>query len=192
MEDQGNMPVQPRESCFTVDEYHQLVERGLLSEDSPVELIEGEVVRMSPIGSRHAGVVKRSSTYLHRLLADIVIVSVQDPIRLSDVSEPQPDIALLRPREDFYSNSHPGPGDVLVVIEVADESLRFDRTVKLPLYARARIPQVWLINLRKNVVEIHSEPKDGRYQKSVSRLRGDGLVIPELPDFSLKVEDLLG
>jgi len=140
------MPVQPRENCFSVDEYHQLVERGFLSEDSPVELIEGEVVKMSPIGSRHAGIVNRSSTYFNRVLSDIVVVSVQNPIRLNDVSEPQPDIALLRPREDFYSNSHPEPRDVLVVIEVADESLR-DRTVKLPLYARARIPQVWLIDL---------------------------------------------
>ena len=186
------MPVQPRENCFTVDEYHQLVERGFLSEDSPVELIEGEVVRMSPIGSRHAGIVNRSSTYLNRVLSDIVVVSVQNPIRLSDVSEPQPDIALLRPREDFYSNSHPEPRDVLVVIEVADESLRFDRTVKLPLYARARIAQVWLIDLRNNVVEIHSKPRSGRYQKHVSLKRGDGLVLPELADFSFKVEDLLG
>ncbi|HKA22520.1 MAG TPA: Uma2 family endonuclease [Blastocatellia bacterium] len=186
------MPVQPRENCFTVDEYHQLVERGFLSEDSPVELIEGEVVRMSPIGSRHAGVVNRSTMYLNRLLADVVVVSVQNPIRLSDVSEPQPDISLLRPREDFYSDSHPGPGDVLVVIEVADESLRFDRKVKLPLYARAGIPQVWLIDLQKNVVEIHSKPRSGRYQMSVSLKRGDGLVIPELADFSFKVENLLG
>jgi Uma2 family endonuclease len=186
------MPVQPRENCFTVDEYHQLVERGLLSEDSQVELIDGEIVRMSPIGSRHAGAVNRSTMYLNRLLADLVIVSVQNPIRLSDVSEPQPDIALLRPREDFYSNSHPGPDDVLVVIEVADESLRFDRTVKIPLYARARIPQVWLIDLQKNVVEIHSKPRRGTYQKLVRLKRGDGLVIPELADFSFNVEDLLG
>jgi len=186
------MPVQPRENCFSVEEYHQLVERGFLSEDSAVELIEGEVVRMSPIGSRHAGIVNRSSTYLNRVLGDVVVVSVQNPIHLSDVSEPQPDIALLRPRDDFYSNSHPGPGDILVVIEVADESLRFDRTVKLPLYARARIPQVWLIDLQKNVVEIHSKPKSGRYQKNVSLKRGDGLVIPELADFSFKVYDLLG
>ena len=186
------MPVQPRENCFSVEEYHQLVERGFLTEDSPVELIEGEVVRMSPIGSRHAGTVKRSSTHLSRHLADIAIVSVQDPIRLSDFSEPEPDIALLRPRKDFYSNSHPGPRDVLVVIEVADESLRFDRTVKLPLYARARIPQVWLIDLRKNVIEIHSKPRGGQYQQSVGLRRGDVLMIHELADFSFRVEDFLG
>jgi len=186
------MPVQPRENCFSVEQYHQLAERGLLTEDSPVELIEGEVVRMSPIASRHAGIVNRSSTYLNRMLSDIVLVSVQNPIRLSHFSEPEPDIALLRPRKDFYSNSPPGPGDVLVVIEVADESLRFDRTVKLPLYARARIPQVWLIDLQNNVVEIHSRPSDNQYEKSISLKRGEGLVIPELADFSFRVEDFLG
>ena len=186
------MPVQPRENCFTVDEYHQLVERGFLSEDSPVELIEGEVVKMSPIGSRHAGIVNRSSAYLHRVLRDIVVVSVQNPIRLNDFSEPQPDIALLRPRKDFYSTSHPKPTDVLVVIEVADESLGFDRTVKLPLYARARIPQVWLIDLQNDAIEIHSKPRSDGYQKNVRLKRGDSIAIPELADFSFKVEDLLG
>ena len=186
------MPVQSRENCFSVEQYHQLVERGLLTEDSPVELIEGEVVPMSPIGSRHAGIVNRSSTYLNRMLSDIVLVSVQNPIRLSHVSEPQPDIALLRPRKDFYSHSHPGPEDVLVVIEVADESLRFDRTVKLPLYARARVQQVWLIDLQNNLVEIHSKPRGSRYQKIVSLNMGERLMIPELAGFSFRVEDFLG
>jgi putative restriction endonuclease len=184
------MPVPPRENCFTVDEYHQLVERGFLFEDSPVELIEGEVVRMSPIGSRHAGTVKRSSAFLNRILAGRVIVSVQDPIRLSDISEPEPDIALLRPREDFYSTSHPEPRDVLLVIEIADVSLRFDRAVKLPLYARARIPQAWLVDLQKNVIEIHSEPKRGRYQKMQSTSEAIVLAIVLLsrrsPIFTVK------
>jgi Uma2 family endonuclease len=186
------MAVQADGNSFTVDEYHRLVERGYLSEDSPVELIDGEILRMSPIGSRHAGTVNRTSKYLNRTLQNVVIVSVQNPIRLSDISEPQPDIALLRPRDDFYSNSHPGPGDVFVVIEVADESLRYERTVKLPLYARARIAQSWLVDLQKNVIEIHSQPRNGKYQTVRKLKRGDRLIVPAPLSFSCKVEDLLG
>src|SRR5438309_8182250 len=125
------MSVQYQKHYFNVDEYYRMAEAGLLSEDDRVELIEGEIIEMSPIGSTHGGTVKRSSTFLNRKLGDAVIVSVQDPVRLNGFSEPQPDIALLKPRKDFYSNSHPTPEDVLLVIEVADTSLQYDRAVKL-------------------------------------------------------------
>ena len=169
-----------------------MAEVGLLSEDSRVELIEGEIVEMSPIGSMHAGTVKRSSALLNRKLADIAIVSVQNPIRINDFSEPQPDIALLKPRKDFYSKSHPTPEDVLVVIEVADTSVHYDRNVKLPLYARAGIPEAWLMLLARAVIEIHSQPKNGKYQKVQRLKRGKTVISPTIPKFSCRVEDLLG
>jgi len=169
-----------------------MAEVGLLSEDSRVELIEGEIIEMSPIGSTHGGTVNRSSALLNRKLGDIAIVSVQNPIRLDDFSEPQPDIALLKPRKDFYSKSHPTPEDVLVVVEVTDTSVDYDRNVKLPLYARAGIPEAWLMVLARDVIEVHSQPKNGKYQKVQRLRRGKTLISPTLPEFSCRVEDLLG
>ena len=169
-----------------------MAEVGLLSEDSRIELIEGEIIEMSPIGSTHGGTVKRSSAFLNRLLGDAAIVSVQDPIQLDDFSEPQPDLALLKPRKDFYSKSHPTPENVLVVIEVADTSIEYDRNVKLPLYARAGIPEAWLLVLPKEVIEVHSQPKNGKYQKVRRLKRGKALTSPTIPGLSCRVEDLLG
>lgn len=186
------MSVQFQKHCFTVRDYHRMAEVGLLSEDSRVELIDGEIIEMSPIGSLHSGTVKRSSSFLNRTLGDVVIVSVQDPIRLSDFSEPQPDLALLKPRKDFYANSHPTAEDVLVVIEVADASVEYDRSVKLPLYARAGIPETWLLVLPKEVIEIHFQPKNGKYQRVRRLKRGKILTSPKIPALSCRVEDLLG
>jgi Uma2 family endonuclease len=186
------MSVQFQKHCFNVHDYHRMVEVGLLSEDSRVELIEGEIIKMSSIGSTHGGAVKRSSAFLNRALGDAVIVSVQDPIRLDDFSEPQPDLALLKPRKDFYSNAHPTPEDVLVVIEVAESSVNYDRNLKVPLYARAGIPEVWLMVLQKDVIEVHSQPKNGKYQKVQRLKRGKTLISQILPEFSCRVEDLLG
>ncbi len=117
------MSVQLQKRYFNVDEYCLMSEVGLLTKDDRVELIDGEIIEMSPIGSSHGGTVKRSSRFLNRNLGDQAIVSVQDPVRINDFSEPQPDLALLKPRKDFYSRSHPTAEDVLVVIEVADTSL---------------------------------------------------------------------
>lgn len=186
------MSVQYQKHYFNVDEYYRMAEVGLLSEDDRVELIEGEIIEMSPIGSTHGGTVNRSSTFLNRKLGDIVIVAVQNPVRLDDFSEPQPDLALLRPRKDFYSKAHPRAEDVLVVIEVSDTSLGYDRNVKLPLYARAGIPEAWLIVPAKEVIEIHSQPKHGKYQKTQRVKRGKTLASPTIPNFSCKVDDLLG
>lgn len=186
------MSVQFQKRYFNVDEYYRMAEVGLLSPDDRVELIEGEIVEMSPIGCTHAGTVDRSSTFLMRKVGDAVQVRVQNPIRLNDFSEPQPDLTLLRPREDFYANSHPTASDVLVVIEVADTSVNYDRNVKLPLYARAGIPEAWLMVLPKDVIEVHTQPKDGKYQKVQRLKRGKTLISPAIPTFSCKVEDLLG
>lgn len=135
------MAVAAPRRLFTAEEYHTMLRAGILTADDRVELIEGEVLRMSPIGSRHAGGVNRLNDFFVRKLEGRAIVGVQAPVHLSDLSEPQPDLALLRPREDFYSHSHPTPGDVLLLIEVAETSADFDRAVKAPLYARAGVPE---------------------------------------------------
>ena len=132
------MAMQVTRHQFTVDEYHRMSEAGVFGEDDRVELIEGDILEMAPIGSRHAACVTRLNRLLSSRLASDVIVRVQDPILLDDGSEPQPDVVVARFQADFYESKHPGPRDLLLVIEVAESSLGFDRDVKMGLYARAR------------------------------------------------------
>lgn len=177
---------------FTVDEYYRMAEAGIFSERDRVELIEGEVVRMSPIGSRHASAVRRVDFLFGSRLAGRAIVSVQNPVRLSDTSEPEPDVALLLPRPDFYSESHPGPTDVLLIIEVADTTVQYDRRVKANLYARAGVPEYWLMDLPGDAIERHSEPSADGYRIVQRFHRGERIGVQALPDVELLVDDLLG
>jgi len=177
---------------FSVDEYHRMAEAGILSEDDRVELIEGEIIKMSPIGSHHVGCVNRLNTLLNRRVGPAAIVSVQNPIRLDEYSEPEPDLALLKPRDDFYAQSLPTAGDVLLIIEVAETSVDYDRDVKLPLYARAGIPEVWLANLPDDRVEAYSQPVNGKYQTVRYAGRGESLAPECLPNLVLSVDEMLG
>jgi Uma2 family endonuclease len=152
------MAVQALRRLFTADEYHRMTQAGILSEDDRVELIEGEIVQMSPIGSRHARCVRLLNRIFSKGVGDRAIVDVQNPIRLGERLEPQPDVALLRPRPDFYAGVHPGPEDVLLIAEVMERSAAFDREVKAPLYARSGIPEVWWVDLEEEVVEVYREP----------------------------------
>lgn len=169
-----------RRHRLTVADYHRMGEAGILTEDQRVELIEGEIVDMSPMGSRHAGIVKLLNRILAQAVGDLAIVSIQDPVRLSDFSEPEPDIALLRPRPDFYVKSHPGPRDVLLLIEVADASVRYDRDVKLPLYARHGIAEVWLVDLEGGKITLHTQPEGERYLQSGTPADMTRVAIAEL------------
>lgn len=138
-------------------------EVGIFDEDDRVELIEGEIVEMTPIGSRHVGHAMRLQRLLHEKVSDEVRVSVQNPLRLGDRSEPEPDIALLEQRADDYLEALPCAEDALLVVEVADTSLEFDRETKIPLYAAHGVPVVWLVNLREEAVEVFENPRDGEY-----------------------------
>jgi Uma2 family endonuclease len=149
---------------ITADEYERMGQAGIFPQDARLELLEGEIYEMSPIGSRHAACVKFLSNLFSRQFGDKLIVSTQDPVRLDDFSEPQPDVALLRWRDDFYRHAHPTPADVLLVIEVADTTLESDRRYKLPLYAKAGIPEAWLVNLPEEKLELHAQPASGAYQ----------------------------
>ena len=184
------MAVQPAPYRFTVGEYYRMVEAGIFNEDDRVELLEGEIVDMAPIGSRHAACVKRLNRFFSEKLSEQVTVAVQDPIRLGDLSEPQPDVVLVRPRPDDYAGGHPGPEDVLLLVEVGDTTAAWDRERKLPLYAASGVPEVWLVDLPAGTVEVCRQPDDGAYEDV--RLVGPGeRMAPEaFPEASLPAGDL--
>lgn len=166
-------------------------EAGILGEDDRVELVEGDVVAMTPIGSAHAACVKRLTLLLFRAAGELALVSVQDPVRLDEASEPKPDLALLHPKPDFYASGHPGPEDVLLLIEVADASLAYDQEVKLPLYARAGIREVWLVDLPGRRVLVHREPGAGGYA-AVTAVGPEGRLTVPVLGVDLPVGDVLG
>ncbi len=187
------MSVQPARYRFTVEEYERMGATGVLGPDDRVELIDGEIVAMAPIGSPHAGCVNRLTHLLSTLAGGRAVVQVQNPVRLDARSEPQPDLALLRPRADFYAAGHPGPADVLLVVEVADTTLDYDLGVKVPLYAGAGIPATWVVDLSGGVVHAFSEPGPGGYQTTLLAAPGDTLVVGGLgEEATVVVEEVLG
>lgn len=167
---------------------------GVLSENDRVELIEGEIVEMNPIGSRHAACVGRLTKILERQAGDHAIVWVQNPVQINDHSEPLPDVALLKPRDDFYAQANPQPADVLLIIEVADSSVEYDRVVKMPLYAQAGIPEMWLVNLPKDTIEIYTQPLGETYREIRLVKRGESLTAKTISSFALTmtVDSVLG
>lgn len=182
----------PQRYRFSVAEYHRLAEAGILGEDDYVELIAGEIFKMNPPGLRHIGCVDALGTSLIGGLWPRAIVRVRGPIRLDDQSEPQPDLALLRPRSDFYRTSPSTPECVLSVIEVMDSSAGYDRGFKLGVYARARIAEVWLIDLGEEQVEAYRRPSSDRYSVLETYRRGQSVSPEAFPDFSLGVDAILG
>jgi Uma2 family endonuclease len=170
-----------------------MAEAGILSEDDPIELLDGEIIEMAPIGDRHYISVLRSSNTFKDRLRNRALVSVQSPIRLSSGSEPEPDIVLLRPRDDFYAAvGIPGPEDVLLIVEVADNTLRYDRNVKLRFYAESGIPEVWIVDLKGDRILVFSEPQAITYGYASVVARGGTLAPRAFPDLSVSADDLLG
>lgn len=167
---------------FTVADYYRMAEAGIFNEDSRVELIRGQIVDMPPIGAPHFAAVNRLNRLLVQAVGNRAIVSVQNPVRLDDGSEPEPDIALLKPRADEYAAAIAGADDVLLIVEVADSSLRDDRTVKAPLYAEGGIPEYWIVNLVERVIEVHRQPNGAHYVQTRPVRAGDTLPILGLGD----------
>jgi Uma2 family endonuclease len=181
---------QTRHWLFTVDDYQRMGETGILHEDDRVELIEGEIVAMPPIGSPHGGGVKHLIRLLTSTVGERAIVSAQDPIVLRPRSEPQPDITLLRPRSDFYADSHPEAADVLLLIEVADSSLHYDLHVKVPLYARQGIPEVWVVDIAHRKVLRFSRPEGGTYREQGPIDLRTPMALPDLPGCAVQLAAL--
>ncbi|MGA7732091.1 MAG: Uma2 family endonuclease [Chloroflexia bacterium] len=184
--------IQTDKRLFNIREYHQMSKAGILSEDERVELIEGEIRRMSPIGSHHVGCVNRLSAILNRLAGAQAIVSVQNPILLGDASEPQPDIALLHARPDFYSDSLATPKDVILLIEVSDTTAHDDRQKKVPLYASWGIPSLWIVDLTAGIVEVYTHPMNDNYVQVEKLEVGQQIDIPGIDGATMSVDYILG
>jgi Uma2 family endonuclease len=176
---------------FTAEEYHRMAETGLLKPDARVELLDGEIIDMSPIGPPHSGATNRLNHWFTERAKGRWIVAVQNPVRLDDYSEPQPDLMLLKPVPDFYGSRHPRPNDVLLLIEVADTSLDVDREKKLPAHARARISEVWIVNVPDKTIEVYREPKLGGYQSVTVIRAGEKASSQAFPDVAVGVAELL-
>lgn len=176
---------------FTVDRYHQMIDAGILTENDRVQLIQGDLITMSPIGIRHAACVNKLTRKLSQHLSEQAIVSVQNPIQLSDISEPEPDVALLVYRDDYYANRLPQAADVYLIIEVSDSTLAFDRTVKLPMYAQAGIAEVWVVNLIDNAIEVYREPVAGKYTTRMRVAKNGEVTAVSFPQITFPVSDLI-
>jgi Uma2 family endonuclease len=165
---------------FDVEEYHQIINVGIFKEDYAIELIKGEIFEMSPVGFKHASCVNKLNQFFSIKFGHEVIISVQNPIKLNNNSEPQPDLVLLKPREDFYSTQHPTPDDIFLLIEVADSSIDYDRNIKLPIYAESKIQEVWLIDLNQNFLEVYKNPQENYYQ-NMQKLSSHNIVTLNSP-----------
>jgi Uma2 family endonuclease len=177
---------------FTVDDYYRMGESGLIGPDERTELLDGEVVHQMPINSRHAGCVKVLNEIFTSRLLGRAVVGVQDPVRLGAYSEPQPDISVLAPRADRYRGKHPRPADVHLLIEVADTSLALDRRVKVPLYAKAGIAEVWVVDLLHDAIEVYRDPTADGYGDVQRLARGQAVGPGAFGDLSIRVEEILG
>ena len=183
--------IQPQPRLFTIDEYIALAEAGILGPEERVELIDGVVITMPPIGNSHNASVDKSNRNLVISVGTRGIVRTQGSIALNDRTMPQPDLVLLRDRTDFYASQRAGPDDVLLLIEVSDSSAHYDRNVKLPRYAEAGIPEVWIAVIPERIIEVHTEPVDGRYTQMRTFRPGDTIAPGCFPDISLPVSDIL-
>lgn len=177
---------------ITVEMYHIMADSGAFGPDERLELIDGEIIEMSPIGSRHARCVNFLAEFLNRHFLELFIVSVQNPIVATDRTEPQPDIALLKRRDDLYIDQLPTGSDVALVIEVSDSTVAFDRARKIPNYAAAGIDEAWLVDLESEHVEVHSMRKENAYGLVKIYLRGENAVSETLAELTLPVNDILG
>lgn len=186
------MSVEIVRHAFSVHDFARMRESGILTEDDRVELIDGEVRAMSPIGPLHAAVVRRLVKRLTVLVGDQAIISPQNPVQLNEYTEPQPDIAVLRPRDDNYARAHPQANDVLLIIEVSDTSAGYDRTEKLPRYAAAQIGETWIVDVGQQVVEQYTHPVRGQYAHMHKNFPGEVVTSLTVPAIVLDVSDIFG
>lgn len=182
----------PMPHRFSLQQYHALIDSGILGEQNSVELIRGELVKKMVIGNRHAACVKSLNRLLSAQLSESELVSVQDPITIGD-SEPEPDVAVLVFRDDLYASRRPTTADVQLLIEVADTSLAYDRDVKMPIYAEAGIIEYWIVNLISDTIEVHRDARsDARYGTVLTLERGQFVTPNAFAALSLSVDQILG
>jgi Uma2 family endonuclease len=175
---------------FTREDYDAMIAAGILDENDRVELIAGEILKKMSIGPSHASTVRLLNRIFSRAVGDRAVVAIQDPIALDDFSEPEPDVSLLAFRADSYACRHPLPQDVYLIVEVADTSLRLDRERKIPLYADAGIPEVWLIDLGDKTLTRYRKPASGAYAEVSRHTSADTVPIPNLPNATVALSEL--
>lgn len=176
---------------ITVDQYYRMAEVGLLAPDERVELIDGVIIDMAPIGSRCAGTASQLGEVLAKALGTRAILRSQSPIRLGGASEPQPDLAVLRRRQDYYKAAHPSAEDTLLIVEVSDTSARYDLQVRVPLYARHRIPEVWVVDLTEELLHVYRRPTGGAFTEQSSLAEPGVLALAALPDVEVDLSAIL-
>lgn len=177
---------------FRVEDFRKMMEVGILPEESGWEIIDGYLMDKMTIGSKHASVVRRLEKFFERAVGDRLIVSGQNPVQIDDYNAPEPDVALLAPRADFYAENHPTPPDVFLLVEVSDSTVEYDREIKKTLYAEAEIREFWLVNLKNNTVEIYTQPKNGVYYSARILEAGETIVSMTIENLQLSVEDITG
>jgi Uma2 family endonuclease len=177
---------------FTVDEFYRMGDAGILPEDHRFELIRGEIIEMPSPGPPHAGRVNRLIRLFTSRLGDSVIVSAQNPFLIDRYSLPQPDLALLKPRADFYQTEHPGPGDILLLIEISHTTFRYDAKIKAPLYAESSAIEYWQLDLKKDALVVRCDPQDGEYRSVRILRRGQTVAAQAFPHITFSVAEILG
>ncbi len=179
----------PHHYRFTIEEWQKMGEMGLFSPEKRLELIEGEIIEMGPIGSPHAGCVSWLNNFFSSKVAGSVIINMQNPIQLGDFSEPQPDLTILHPEPNFYRNKHPTPKDILLLIEVSDSTLAYDRNTKKHLYARYGIVEYWIVNIKEDCLEVYLNPQVQDYTLIHIMRRGEIITPSQLSHVSVAVSD---
>jgi Uma2 family endonuclease len=185
------MAVQTQRKLFTVNDYYKMAEVGILDWEDRVELIHGEILKMSPINSPHAKIVARLTRILNAMLGERALVRGQCPIQIDEYSEPEPDLSIVAFQIDEYEDQHPRPEEVYLLIEASDTTLQRDRKLKLPMYAEAAIPEVWILDMKNQIVEVYTNPENGKYQTLLKAQKGDKLQCTSLA-FELEVERIFG
>lgn len=181
---------QPRRLRFSVDEYYKMIELGMLKDYEKAEIIDGELIKKMTIGDRHAAIVNILNRFFVKNVSDDVLVSIQNPLRISDYNEPEPDI-VLSDLTKYDGKRHPRPEEVILLVEVSDATLKYDRDVKLPLYAEAGIAEILIVNLKKNIIEIHQNPFDDIYQTVKIYKPGETINLNVFPNLELEVDKIL-
>lgn len=182
--------IAPNPFRFTVERYDAMIDAGIFGENDAVELIRGEIIPKMPIGDRHSACLMRLNEHLVQAIGKRAMFGIQNPIVFPD-SEPEPDISVVQRKDNYYADGKPRAGDVLLVIEVADSSLEFDREDKLPIYAEAGIAEYWIVNLIEDTVEVYRDPADDSYRSHRLAKRGETVTLLALPDVSIAVNDIL-
>ena len=186
------MSIEVAKRLFTVDEYYKMAEAGVLTPEDRVELIDGEIIQMSPISDRHAGCVNWANQAFAAAFHGRAVVSVQNPLRLSNYTEPEPDVVLLKHRDDAYRRKRPFGDDTYLILEVAHTTLRYDRNIKVPRYAAAGIPEVWIEDLEHELLLVFRVPEGNAYKTVLNLKAGDVVSVQAFPDVTFKVAELLG